>query len=88
MKVFRRAPRAGFAYVRGVSKKTAEPDTHPEPLATTPSFAVWRDVDEAGETVYHLELGMFTAHLFEEDWQELLTLLDAARAKNAGSSQN
>jgi len=75
--------------VATVNKKPTDvEDLSPEPLATTPSFAVWRDVDDAGETVYHLELGMFTAHFFEEDWKELVSLFDAVRAKSAGMGPN
>jgi hypothetical protein len=72
-----------------MSKKITETETlQPEPLATTSSFAVWRDLDDGGELVYHLELGMFTAHFFEEDWQELLALIDAVKAKSAGGAKN
>lgn len=72
-----------------MNKKTPDAEAiHPEPLATTPSFAVWRDIDDAGETVYHLELGMFTAHFFEEDWKELVSLFDAVKAKAAGLGPN
>ncbi len=68
--------------VASVNKKTSDAETlHPEPLATTTSYAVWRDVDDAGETVYHLELGMFTAHFFEEDWKELVALFDQVKAR-------
>ena len=49
-------------------------------LAETENYAAWT-LDEDGETTYHLELGQVTLHLFLEEWQELIALIDAARKK-------
>jgi len=43
-------------------------------VAETESFAVWRTKDD-DEVSYHLELGMVTVHLDEEEWQELVQLI-------------
>ena len=47
-------------------------------LAETENYAVWTS-EEDGETIYHIELGQVSLHLILEEWQELLSLLEAAR---------
>jgi len=49
-----------------------------ETLAETESYIAWRTEEPDGETVYHLELGNVTLHLFDEEWQELLALIEVA----------
>jgi hypothetical protein len=49
-----------------------------ELLAETESYAVLRGADLNGEAVYNVELGPVTLHLFAEEWQELVTLIQAA----------
>ncbi len=51
-------------------------DGRAETLAETDNYTVWRDVDENGELMYHLELGSVTCHFFQEEWEELIDLFD------------
>jgi hypothetical protein len=51
-----------------------------EAVAETENFEVWRAEEPDGEITYHLELGIATVHLFREEWQEFLELIEAARA--------
>ena len=48
-------------------------------LAETENYVAWQSDEPDGEQVVHLELGPMTIHLFREEWQELLELVDAAR---------
>jgi hypothetical protein len=57
-----------------------------EALAETENFEVWRAEEPDGETTYHLELGIATVHLFREEWEEFLELVETAKA-NAAESQ-
>jgi len=50
-----------------------EPKT--ETLAETKNYMLWKADEPDGETTYHLELNNVTVHFFEEEWQELLDLL-------------
>jgi hypothetical protein len=51
-----------------------------EALAETKNFEVWRAEEPDGEITYHLELGIATVHLFQEEWEEFLALIEVARA--------
>jgi hypothetical protein len=51
-----------------------------EALAETKNFEAWRAEEPDGEMTYHLELGIATVHLFREEWEELLELIETARA--------
>lgn len=50
-----------------------------ENLVVTENYAAWISHEPDGEVVYHLELGQVTVHLFREEWDELLELVQAAR---------
>ena len=50
-------------------------------LAETENFAVLVGEDIEGETIYNVELGTVTLHLFLEEWQELVDLVRAAIKK-------
>lgn len=50
-----------------------------EILAETENYAAWLSEEPDGETAYHLELGAITLHFFQEEWDELLALIAAAR---------
>jgi hypothetical protein len=50
-------------------------------LAETENFAVLVGEDIEGETIYNVELGTVTLHLFLEEWQELVDLVKAATEK-------
>jgi hypothetical protein len=49
-------------------------------LAETKNFEVWQAAEPDGELTYHIELGIATIHLFREEWEELLELIQTARA--------
>lgn len=56
--------------------------TQPTPkttiLAETQNYAVWTAEEADGETTYNVELGQVTLHLFKEEWDELLELIQTA----------
>jgi len=52
-------------------------DTDVKTLAETENYAAWTS-EEDGETLYHIELGQVTVHLFREEWEELIQLINAA----------
>ncbi len=54
-------------------------DVQTESLVVTENYAAWLSHEPDGETVFHLELGQVTVHLFREEWEELLELVEAAR---------
>jgi hypothetical protein len=56
-----------------------------ESLAETKNFEVWKAEEPDGEMTYHLELGIATVHLFREEWEEFLELIETARANAAES---
>lgn len=62
-------------------------------LAESDSYAIWTTVEDNGETIFHLELGSVTLHFFQEEWDELVGLLEAAgdggkpSGKSSGSSK-
>lgn len=49
-----------------------------EIVAETEEFAILMTRDEAGETIYHVELGNATLHFFGEEWDEFLDLMRQA----------
>lgn len=49
-----------------------------EILAESENFSLWRAEEPDGETTYHLELGTVTVHLFREEWEEFLQLIQEA----------
>ena len=49
-------------------------------LSETKNFEVWLAEEPDGESTYHVELGLATLHLFQEEWEEFLDLLETARA--------
>ena len=51
-------------------------------LSETKNFEVWLAEEPDGETTYHVELGLATLHLFQEEWEEFLDLLETARAND------
>jgi hypothetical protein len=51
-------------------------------LAETENFAVFTGRDADGETIFNIELGSVTIHLFREEWDEFIELVRAA-ARNA-----
>lgn len=49
-------------------------------LAETDNYAAWISQEPDGETVYHLELGSVTLHFFQEEWEELVALINVAES--------
>lgn len=47
-------------------------------IAETENYLAWISEEPDGEKVYHLELGALTLHFFQEEWEELVTLIDNA----------
>jgi len=54
-------------------------------LAETANFEVWQAEEPDGEMTYHLELGVATLHLFREEWEEFLALIETVQE---GASQS
>ncbi|MBZ0300853.1 MAG: hypothetical protein K8J31_13970 [Anaerolineae bacterium] len=54
-------------------------------LAETGNYVAWVSQEPDGERVFHLELGAVTLHFFQEEWDEVVTLIQnagkAARAR-------
>ncbi len=48
-----------------------------EVIAETENYVAWQSQEPDGETVYHVELGAVTLHFFREEWEEVLTLMQA-----------
>jgi len=53
-------------------------DVQTENLVMTENYAAWISHEPDGETVYHLEMGAVTVHLFQEEWEEVIELVQAA----------
>jgi hypothetical protein len=56
-------------------------DDREDTLSETEHFEVWVSVEEDGERIYHLDTGRVTVHLFPEEWQELVALIESAARK-------
>lgn len=54
-------------------------------LAETTNYEIWRADEPDGEKTYHLEIGMATLHLFQEEWEEFVELIKTAEANATGS---
>jgi hypothetical protein len=49
-----------------------------ETLMETENYVAWVSQEEDGSMVYHVELGSVTLHLLEDEWRELIDLIDGA----------
>jgi hypothetical protein len=56
-----------------MSDNPREPKT--STLAETDNYLVWKADEPDGETTYHIELNNVTLHFFEEEWKELIDLV-------------
>jgi hypothetical protein len=65
---------------------THQAENSSEELTMTDNFAVSVSQEPGEETLYYLELGQATVHFVEEDWAELLELLNAGREELARRS--
>jgi len=52
-------------------------------LSETKNFEVWLAEEPDGELTYHLEMGLVTLHLFGEEWDEFVELIETAVANAA-----
>jgi hypothetical protein len=59
-------------------------DVNVETLAETENYAAWLSTESDGEVVYHIELGPMTLHFFQEEWDEVVTLIEAAKKSTDG----
>jgi len=50
-----------------------------ETLSETKNFEVWMAEEPDGELTLHLELGLVTLHLFREEWDEFVELIETAQ---------
>jgi len=50
-----------------------------EVLAETEDFSIWRVEEPDEEVTYHLEFGNVTLHLFQEEWEQFLGLVNQLR---------
>lgn len=57
-----------------MAKELPEPTT--EVIAETENFLAWKAEEPDGETTYHLELNNVTLHFFQEEWQEVINLME------------
>ena len=48
-------------------------------IAESQNYIVWKAEEPDGETTYHLELGTVTLHFFQEEWKELLEVVQLVR---------
>ncbi len=53
-------------------------DVNVETLAETENYAAWLSTESDGEVVYHVELGPVTLHFFQEEWDEVVALIEGA----------
>lgn len=56
-----------------------------ETLAETKNFEIWRAEEPDGEMTYHVEMGIVTLHLFQEEWDEFVELIKTAEANASGN---
>jgi hypothetical protein len=57
------------------------PDIPVETIAETANYTIWTAEEPDGERTYHVELGPVTAHFFNEEWNEFITLIREAVAQ-------
>lgn len=62
-------------------------DVDVETLSETENYQAWLSNEPDGETVYHLEVGPVTLHLYQEEWDELVTLILEAREALGGGGR-
>jgi hypothetical protein len=68
-------------FVREIQETTAMtnngtmPNIPVDTIAETENYTIWTAAEPDGETTFHLELGPVTAHFFNEEWAEFLTLI-------------
>lgn len=48
-------------------------------MAETNNYMIWKAEEPDGETTYHIELNNVTLHFFEEEWKELVDLMNSQK---------
>ena len=48
-------------------------------LAETESYAVVVSREDDGESIYNIELGNITLHFYQDEWDELVELVNSAQ---------
>jgi hypothetical protein len=48
-------------------------------LAETENFAVVVSQEEEGESIYNIELGNITLHFYQDEWDELVELVNSTQ---------
>ncbi|MFN2195433.1 MAG: hypothetical protein ACK2UW_04835 [Anaerolineales bacterium] len=48
-------------------------------LAETDNYMIWQAEEPDGETTYHMELNNVTLHFFQEEWEELIALVNSLK---------
>ncbi len=59
-------------------------DVNVDTLSETENYAAWLSTEPDGEVVFHVELGPVTLHFFREEWDEVVTLIEAASKASKG----
>ena len=59
---------------------TSGPEIPTQTLAESENFHIWASAEPDGETVYHIDVGAVTLHLFQEEFDDLLTLIRGIKA--------
>jgi len=58
-----------------------EDDLPTKTIAESENYVVWLSQEPDGEIVYHVELGAVTLHFFQEEWEELVALIQVAEQR-------
>lgn len=58
-----------------------------EPIAQTNEYIAWTNDEDDGSLSYAVELGRVTIYIFQEEWDEMLTLLEDARVQIASGQK-
>jgi hypothetical protein len=59
-------------------QNTPDDDLPTKTIAESENYVVWLSQEPDGEIVYHIELGAVTLHFFQEEWEELVALIQVA----------
>jgi hypothetical protein len=50
-------------------------------LAESDNYAIWRSQEPDGEAVYHIDVEIVTLHLYQEEWDEFVSLVQKVGGK-------
>lgn len=60
---------------------TNDPHIPTETLVESENYMIWVSQEPDGETVFHIDLGPVTVHLFQEEWEEFVKTVNAATVR-------